>query len=406
MIICILCRNLHKDLGGIETFVREFSYALATDGHKVHIIAQDKGDLYRDPIHANITVHDIDLKEKPFYGFWFIDSFFPIEELRFAFAALNQIKKISRSVRIDIVEVMDYFRQGIGLALNGRYPLFLRLHGWMFNKPGYWKADERSLSLKEKCQRFFLQICINKADGIAAVSKSFADYASTVWKIPGHQLSIIHNAVDINKYNPGHGQSRETAIIFSSRLIKNKGVVVLVDALTQVFKESPDLKIYFAACDQLWAQDKIMAKDYISGKLPAKNIQFLGAIPSEDVINYYRKCKISVLPSLYEPFGLAALEAMACGCAIIATKSGGPAEFIKNEQNGLLVEANNPQDLTQAIEKFMTNGALRESCARNALELVKQQYTYQRLVKESLEAYRQAIQRYRQRTAKGNKANA
>ena len=58
MNICILCRNLHKDLGGIETFVREYSYALAVNGHIVHIIVQDKGDFYRDSIHANVIVNE------------------------------------------------------------------------------------------------------------------------------------------------------------------------------------------------------------------------------------------------------------------------------------------------------------------------------------------------------------
>lgn len=406
MNICILCRNIHKDSGGIETFAREYSYALAMEGHKVHIISQDKGDFYKDSIHPNITVHNILLKEKPFYGFWFIDSCFPLEEIYFSRMALRKIKTISKTISIDIVEIMDYFRQGIALAIDGNFPLFLRLHGWMFNKQGYWAYDEKSLSLKEKCQRWFMQICINKADGIAAVSKSFADYASTVWKIPETKLCIIHNAVDIKKFNPGNPQERTDAIIFSSRMLKNKGVIVFVDALIKVFKKFPGLKVYFAGSDQPWVEDKIMAKEYILKKLPAQNLEFLGVIPSEDIINYYRKCKISVLPSLYEPFGLSALEAMACGCAIIATKTGGLVEFIDNGKNGLLVSINDASALAGAIEKFITDDALRKNCAYNAVQKVGQQFTYTTVTRKSLEAYRSAIEHFQQRNTKGKKRSA
>jgi hypothetical protein len=124
MNICILCRNIHKDLGGIETFAREYSYALAIEGHTVHIIAQDRGHFYREAIHPNITVHDIFLKDKPFYGFWFMDSFFPIEEMYFGFMALREIRKISKTIKIDIVEAMDYFRKALVWPLTGSTPYF------------------------------------------------------------------------------------------------------------------------------------------------------------------------------------------------------------------------------------------------------------------------------------------
>ena len=257
----------------------------------------------------------------------------------FSFKILMKIKEISRTLKIDIVEIMDYSRQGIALAIKDQYPLFLRLHGWMFNKQGYWKYNKKSLSLRERFQHWFLQICLNKADGIAAVSMSFADYASTVWRISDKKLSIIHNAVDIYKYNPGDNQSRENSIIFSSKMIKNKGIVSFVEALIRVIKNFPDLKVYFAGSNQYWEDDKMMAKDYILSKLPASNLIFLGVIPSEEIIKYLTEnVKVSVLPSLYEPFGLSALEAMACGCAIVATKVGGLVQFIDNDINGILVE--------------------------------------------------------------------
>ena len=401
MNICILCRNIHKDLGGIETFVREYSYALGLEGHMVHIIAQDRGGFYREPIHPNVKIHDIALNDKPFIGYYYINSFFPIEEVYFAWKALQKIDALSKTMSIDIVEIMDYFRQGIALAIKGKFPLFLRLHGWMFNKQGVWKYDEKALSSKERWQRRFMQICINKADGIASVSKSFAQYAASVWKIPTDKLSIIHNAVDVQKFNPGNVQARETSIIFSSRMLKNKGVVDLVDALIQVFKKFPELKVYFAGSDQRWDDDKMMAKEYILKRLPAQNLVFLGVIPSEDIINYYRKCKISVLPSLYEPFGLSALEAMACGCAIVATKAGGLVEFIDSGINGILVEINAPNELAQAIEKFIMDDPFRDSCTRNAVQKVGEQFTYKNLTKQSLLAYRSAIEHYQKRITKG-----
>jgi 1,4-alpha-glucan branching enzyme len=392
MNICFLCRNIHKNQGGIETFVREFSKALCGQGHTVHIIASNNGALYRQPWAEHLHLHSIDLKETPFPGYWRLDTVFPIDDIRFALAAANKLEQIKKKFPIDIVEVMDYHRQGFGVALNKKTPMFLRLHGWVFNRQDGRVNPVKSLSIKERFQWHLQQKCIKEADGIAAVSKDFADFAQEIWKFDQKAVRVIHNAVNADVYRPVH-MVRERAMIFAARLAKIKGVTVLAEAMADVAQKHPDVKIYFAGPNLYWPEEKMTAQEFILSKVLAKNVVFLGEVSSQTIIGYYQKCMICVLPSIYEPFGITALEAMASGCVLIASDIGGLKEIVDHGQNGLSVPAGDAKALAEMIKRVLEDEHLRMTCSQGGVEKVRKQFSYQKLINQSLDAYSETIER-------------
>jgi len=394
MNICYICRNILQDRGGIETYTLELARALGAQGHMVHIIAEKKGGLPTECRAKGITIHPVGFSEHPFKGYWMMDRFFPLEDLRFSVAAAKKIRDLVGSIKIDIVEATDYFRGGFWYALRRKTPFLLRLHGWFFNRQDGRINPLGSLSFKERLLLLMQQVTINKADAISVVSSDFEDFASEIWKINEEKCRVILNAVDIGKFTPGHSFSKDFSVLYVGRLIKNKGILTLADAIPDILYHCPKAKFIFAGKDMFLKEVGCMAGEYISKKAPADSIVFLGEVPPEDLVAYYRKSAVAVFPSFYESSGIACLEAMACGCAIVASDVGGIKDMITHQVHGLLVPPSNPKKLGKAVIRFLHNAGLRESCARNAVQRVTQEFNYDKLVKNTLAVYEEAIANY------------
>jgi len=394
MNICYICRNILRDRGGIETYTLELARALGSEGHMVHIIAQNKGGLLPECTAKGITIHLIDFAEHPFPGYWMMDRFIPIDDLRFSMAAAKKIRDLTDSLKIDIVEATDYFRTGFWYALDRKTPFLLRLHGWFFNRQDGRINPLGSLSLRERLLWQMQQMTIKRVDVISVVSSDFANFASEIWKINNEKFRIILNAVDVLKFSSDDSFTKDMSVLFVGRLIKNKGILTLADAIPKILDYCPQAKFVFAGKDMFLKEVGCMAREYISKKAPAAQIVFLGEVTPDELVAYYRKSSVAVFPSFYESSGLACLEAMACRCAIVASDVGGIKDMITHEKQGLLVPPGKPQELGGAVVRFFQDAALRESCAENAVQKVIKEFNYDNLVKNTLAVYEEAIAHY------------
>lgn len=394
MNICFICRNILRDRGGIETYTLELARALGAQGHMVHIIAQNKGSLSRESIDERTTLHLVDFSEHPFTGYWMIDRFIPIDDLRFSMAAAKKIHNLIRSIQIDIVEAMDYFRVGFWYAFDRKTPFLLRLHGWFFNRQDGRINPLGSLSMRERLLSYMQQMTIDRADAISVVSSDFANFASEIWRINNEKSRVILNAVDVYKFTPDHAFPKDLSVLYVGRLIKNKGILTLADAMRDILSYVPQTRFVFAGKDMFLKEAGCMASDYISKKIPAAQLVFLGEVTPDELVAHYRKSSVVVFPSFYESSGIACLEAMACGCAIVASDVGGIKDMIRNQVHGLLVPPGRPQKLGKAIVRFLHNPALRESCAKNAVQKAVKEFNYDKLVRNTLAVYEETIANY------------
>jgi len=394
MNICFICRNIFSDRGGIETYTLELARALGAQGHMVHIVAQNKGELLRTYKSKGVNLHPIDFVEHPFIGYWMLDRFFPIDDLRFSIAAAKEIRNLSHSNKIDIVEATDYFRTGFWIALKRKTPFLLRLHGWFFNRQDGRINPLGSLSIRERFLLYMQQITIDRADVISAVSSDFANFSSEIWKINNNKLQVILNAVDVLKFTPDHTFSKEPSVLYVGRLIKNKGVLTLADAIPAILEYYPQTKFVFAGKDMYLKDLGCTARDYILKKAPAANAVFLGEITADELLYHYRKSSVVVLPSFYESSGIVCLEAMACGCAIVASDVGGIKDMIIHEKHGLLVPPGKPKELANAVVRLFQDEALREICSKNAVQKCVKEFNYDKLVSNTLAVYEETIANY------------
>jgi len=394
MNICFICRNILRDRGGIETYTLELARALGEQGHMVHIIAQNKGNLSLGAVPKGITIHPVDFVENPFYGYLMMDRFIPIDDIRFSVSAARKIRDLSSFVKIDIVEATDYFRSGFWYAFNRKTPFLLRLHGWFFNRQDGRINPLGSLSLRERLLLWMQQKTIDRADIISVVSSDFRNFASEIWKINKEKYRVILNAVDTFRFKPDHALPKDLSVLYVGRLVKNKGILVLADAMGEILYHCPQTKFVFAGKDMFLKEAGCMAREYLAQKVPAAQLVFLGEVAPEELLSYYRKSSVVVFPSFYEACGIACLEAMACGCAIVASGVGGIKDMIHHQEQGLLVTPGRPQELAGAIVRFLQNAPLRESCAKKAVEKVTQEFNYDKLVRNTLAVYEETIANY------------
>ena len=409
MNICFLCRNFHKDSGGTETFTVNFTRALAEAGHCVHILCQDRGDLNRgrlggpppsmdslEPGEArppeaggSVFVHHVKFNDHPFPGAWTVEKYFPLEDLRYSSAVARTIDAVHSRYPLDIIETFDYFRQGFVYARRRRrVPVFLRLHGWFFNRTQGRVDPWPTLSFKEKISWRMQRDTLIKADGVAAVAADTGDFVKQVWRI-NRDIKTIYNAVDSQSFAPG-GEKDPCQILFSGRLIPRKGIDVLAEAMPLVIKEFPGVKLAVAGADAL-SDNGIQNSQMLRDRIGLKHVEYLGQLTQDQLKFWLRKSSILVMPSLDEAFPMSALEAMASGCALIASAVGGLKELIDHEEDGLLVDPGNAPMLANAIARLLKDPALCRNLASKGLEKVRTTYSYKRLVEESMESYRTAI---------------
>jgi glycosyltransferase involved in cell wall biosynthesis len=121
-------------------------------------------------------------------------------------------------------------------------------------------------------------------------------------------------------------------------------------------------------------------------------IRIAEPVTRENMPNYYQRATICVVPSLWEGFGYVCAEAMACGLAVVASRTGGLAEIIEDGQSGLLVEPGNSDELAQAIRKLIQDPERRAQIGTAARQQVVEQFSSATIAVRMTKLYQQVIQ--------------
>jgi glycosyltransferase involved in cell wall biosynthesis len=201
-------------------------------------------------------------------------------------------------------------------------------------------------------------------------------FAREYGRIPADRISVISNAVDLRAFCPSGGgpESAKFAarrVGFAGQWVPRKGVADLLEAWTEVKSRVPDTELMLAGGSGLW---KATAESNGAGECAARvqgmaeagRLGIAGALPRSKMPEFWNSLAIAVVPSHYEPFGLVALEAMACSVPVVATAVGGLKEIIQDGQSGLLVPPKDPAALAQALIALLTNEPLRLRLAHGA----------------------------------------
>jgi len=200
------------------------------------------------------------------------------------------------------------------------------------------------------------RLSLIKSDRIIAATRLEADFLVKVAGANPNKVMVIPEGVDLDLFKPRTNRLEpENVILFVGRIAPEKGLVYLIKAMPRVVDVFPSVSVLVVGEDQGIQKDLIKLAEKLK---VGKTVHFLGARFGDELASIYRKARIFVLPSLYETFGLAVLEAMATGLPVVATKVGGIPELVEDGRNGILVSPRDHSALAEGIIELLSDSRL------------------------------------------------
>ncbi|MGH2449880.1 MAG: glycosyltransferase [Candidatus Limnocylindria bacterium] len=246
---------------------------------------------------------------------------------------------------------------------------------------------------------------VRESDAVVAASEIEADELLQLYRADPSRVAVIPCGVDPQIFRPlrqadarealGRDQC-ERLILFVGRIEQIKGIDVLLRALGLLFFRRPELRSEVCLLvvggaldpgDDGSETEKIVElRRLVHQHRMEANVDFVGSIDQARLALYYSAADICAVPSLTESFGLVALEAMACGTPVVATRVGGLQTVVEHGESGLLVPAGDYQALAEAIAEVLTDHRLRMHLAHGARGRAES-YTWTRVGDETVALY-------------------
>jgi glycosyltransferase involved in cell wall biosynthesis len=189
--------------------------------------------------------------------------------------------------------------------------------------------------------------------------------------IPRGSTQVIHNAVDLSLFRPVNSRNPAPRVGYAAQWSPGKGLHVLLEAWRLVKARLPEAELLLAGSGRLWKYvDAIPGVRDVVERVEAEAgkglVQIVGEKKRSEMPKFWGSVNLAVVPSLYESFGMVALEALACGVPVVATDAGGLPDIIVDGECGVLVPAGSAPRLADALLGLLSNEPLRHRMAERA----------------------------------------
>ncbi|EDS76840.1 glycosyl transferase, group 1 [Clostridium botulinum C str. Eklund] len=341
MRICYLA-----DAGSVHT--KKWCDFFKKKGYDIHVISLNSGKI------DGVTVHSLNIEtERVKNG----SSFYKV---RYVFK-IFQIRSILKKIKPDIVHAHYASSYGLIGALLNYHPYLVSV----------WGSDIYEFPLKGKLFERIIKFNLSKADKILSTSKAMAEETK---KYIDKKIYITPFGVDRTVFKPIDNKKDDNTgdiLIGTVKTLDPKyGIEYLIRAFAMIKKEYNNAKLEIAGngnqreylenlCDQLNIKE---------------NVKFLGRINTNEVVEAFNRFDIAVFPSINESFGVAAVEAQACGVPVIVSNVGGLPEATSDGYSSIVVDKQSPEEIYEALKKLIEDENLRKEMGRNGVKFVAENF--------------------------------
>jgi glycogen(starch) synthase len=359
--------------GGLARHVRKLAEALVRQGICVDVLTRGVGsesDLQRTSVQhsAGVTVHRIREPSWPRD----LDRFVAwVEQMNADMHAAGAALASEHSYAL--VHGHDWLvgRASAALAEKLDVPYVTTIHATEHGRHQGW-VDKPPQSHIHSLERWMAR----RADQVIVCSYYMRGHVADIFDIDERRVAVIPNGVDPSELRPTgdlqalrseFARPHERLLLLVGRLVYEKGFQLALEALPGVIERVGDVRFLVAGSGTHEAELKAQAELLGLGE----HGTFLGWIGDDVLHSLYRIADLCVVPSIYEPFGLVALEAMASGCPCIVADTGGLREVVPGgERVGLRFDGGDAEHLGVMIERLLVDGALRDRLVTQASEHV------------------------------------
>ena len=361
----ILYLTNHLNIGGISSYVLTLATGIKKRGHNVYI-ASSGGQLLPRFMAQGLVYIPIPIKTKSEISYKLLISKFKL---------LKYIKERN----IEIIHANTRVTQVLSFLIQRTLdrPYVSTCHGF-FKK------------------RFFRKIFPCWGNKTIAISESVKEHLIRDFKVKEEDIRVIHNGVDVDKSqipNPksqmelkrrlGLGEGPVIGII--ARLSEEKGHAYLIEAMQEVITRIPQAQLLIVGEGRMREELLNLSKEMGL----EKSVFFLPSVM--DTQEVLPSMDLFVLPSLKEGLGLALMEAMACGLAVVGSDVGGIKSLIQDRHNGLLVRPADSRELSYAILELLQNPDKAKSLSSNARIFINQNFSQEKMVLETEKVYLECL---------------
>lgn len=221
-------------------------------------------------------------------------------------------------------------------------PLVLTTHSLEPHRP--WKVEQ--LGTAYHASTWIERTAYQNAEGVIAVSEAMGHDVQTLYGVRPERIRVIHNGIDLDQYKPTperavlarHGiDADKPYILFVGRITRQKGIIHLVHAIPHLRPGTQVVLCAGAPDTEAIGREMTEAVEEARRRTQNPIVWIARMLPKEEIIPLYSQAALFVCPSVYEPFGIINLEAMACGTPVVASAVGGIREVVVPEETGLLV---------------------------------------------------------------------
>jgi alpha-maltose-1-phosphate synthase len=331
---------------------------------------------------------------------------------KFLETMLNDLVMAGEMSDVDIVHCHTWYSHLAGMLAKQllQVPMVLTTHSLEPHRP--WKVEQ--LGTAYHASSWIERTAYQNADGVVAVSQSMKDDVHKLYDVPCEKIGIIHNGINLDQYKSTtdpevldrYGIDRKMPfVLFVGRITRQKGIIHLVNAIRSIDSGvqivlcagAPDTKEIGEEMEQA-VRDAWQHTDN-----PVIWIDEM--LPKEEVIVLYSQASVFVCPSVYEPFGIINLEAMACETPVVASAVGGIPEVVVPDRTGLLVpissrgsidvEPVDPErfsaDLAAAINQLLRSPQESLEMGKRARKRVEEHFSWTSVAAKTLDFYQQIL---------------
>jgi len=316
----------------------------------------------------------------------------------------------------DIVHCHTWYTDLAGFLAKELWdvPLVVTIHSLEPLRP--WKVEQ--LGSAYHVSSWMERTGIEQADAIVAVSSETRNDVLAHFNVQPERIHVIHNGIDLAEYRKTrnfealtrHGvDPNRPSVLFVGRITRQKGIIHLVNAIPAI---DPSLQVVLLAgapdTDAIAREMNERLAEVADGREGVVWIPEM--LPRDEVIQFYSHATVFVCPSVYEPFGIINLEAMACETAVVASAVGGIPEVVVPEETGLLVDphlipgtfepvdpASYSRDLAAAINRVALDSATARRFGEKGRLRAEQHFSWDAIADKTLALYRSLLDN---RTAK------
>ena len=285
---------------------------------------------------------------------------------------------------------------GVWVRTLHRIPLVVTLHSMEPLRP--WKADQ--LGSGYLLSSWIEKTAVETADRVIAVSAKMREDILAHFDTDPARVVVIHNGTDPSRFHRVDGREhldrlgiKEPYVLFVGRITDQKGIFHLLDAAKKL---PAGVQVVLCAS----APDTPEIEERLRRAVPEHpNVKWIyEMVPLDVVRQLYSHAAVFACPSVYEPFGLINLEAMACETPVVASGVGGILEVVVEGETGYLVPPARPDDLAAALRRMLDDPAHARAMGRAGRKRVEEQFSWDAIAARTQAVYAEAIEEFK-RTA-------